>query len=218
MVGDPGLDQQSAAGVAGPDQPGRPGQQGQRLLAGAEAGRQQVLVDVEEGHHVGTWHPVERRLGAHHQPGLGQAGTVRRVGRPGDLAGLDPGQGRASSSVARVTPIRRVLRRVASHSAHTVGRVLTAPSAAQPATGLVLGHGSPAPGAAGQRAAVGAGQQPGPSGPVEDAHHPPVGPVEDRVEQAGQALGEQPGARIVPGPVDHLDDGPAPPLHGSGRW
>ena len=39
-------------------QPGGPGQQGQRLLAGAEPCREQMLIDVQEHHHV--------RPGDHH--------------------------------------------------------------------------------------------------------------------------------------------------------
>ena len=71
MLGDPGLDQHPAAALAGPDQASRPGQQGQRLLPGGEARGQQMLVELQEGHGVGPTDPVQRSLGADHQPGIG---------------------------------------------------------------------------------------------------------------------------------------------------
>ena len=57
VAGQAGLHQQPPAAGAAAGQPGGPGQQRQGLLGGPVAGRQQLLVEVEEGHHVGrgTW-------------------------------------------------------------------------------------------------------------------------------------------------------------------
>ena len=60
-----------------------------------------------------------------------------------------------------------------------------------------LGHRSAAPLAAGQLAAGGAGQQPGPALAVEDAHHPAV--AADQADQPGRV---QPGAGVVAAAVD----------------
>ena len=72
MLGQAGLHEQAAAAAPAADQPSGPGQQGQRLLGGAVAGRQQLLVEVEERHHVGRRHLVQDGLGADVDPGLGQ--------------------------------------------------------------------------------------------------------------------------------------------------
>jgi len=211
MVREAGLDQQAATAVAGTDQPGRPGHQGQGLLAGAEPGGQQVLIDVEEGHGVGPGHPVEGRLGAHHQPGLRQAGAVGRIGGPGDLAGGHPGQGGELLGGPGDPDPEGLQPGGVALGAHQ-RTVVVAAAAPEPSARLVLGHGASAPGAAGQGSAVAAGQEAGPPPAVEDAHRPALGPVEHRVQEAGQSFGEQTGTRIVSGAVHHLHHRPAPSL------
>ena len=79
VVGQPGLEQQAtgrpAAGRARPGRhPRRAGHEGERLLGGPVARRQQLLVEVEEGHHVGPVDPLQHRLGADHDPGVGHGG------------------------------------------------------------------------------------------------------------------------------------------------
>ena len=77
--GQPGLDHDPALPSA--DQPRRLGQQGQGLLGGSEAGRQQLLVEVHEGHRaetVGSAHPVQHRLGPHQHVGASGSSAGRR--------------------------------------------------------------------------------------------------------------------------------------------
>ncbi len=164
---------------------------------------------------VGPGHPVEGRLGAHHQTGPASPVAVRRLRGAGDLPGLHAGQGRQLLGGPGHPDAEDLEPGGVALGAHH-RPVLVAPPAPEPVARLVLGHGPAAPGAAGQGPAVGAGQQPGPPGPVEDAHHPTVRSVEDRVQEAGQSLGEQSGPGIVAGAVDHLDHRPAPTLHRSG--
>ena len=134
---------------------------------------------------------------------------------PGDLPGLDAGEGGELLGGPGDPDPEGLQAGGVALGAHP-RPVLAAPPAPEPVTGVVLGHGSPAPGAPGQRTTVGAGQEPGPAGPVEHTDDTALGPVQDRVEQAGQTVGEQTGTGIVPGAVDHLDDGPAPAFHRPG--
>ncbi len=69
--------------------------------------------------------------------------------------------------------------------------------------------------AARQCAAVGAGEDPYPSLAVEDTHHPALRPTEDRARRGDQALGVEPGPRVVTRAVDDLDGRPSPPLEGA---
>ena len=54
------------------------GEQGERLLGGSVAGRQQLLVEVEERDCVGLDDPVQRRLGADMHAGRAQLVAVGR--------------------------------------------------------------------------------------------------------------------------------------------
>ena len=131
------------------------------------------------------------------------------LGVAGQLGGLDPGQGRELFGGPGHPDPEHLQPGGVALGAHRGSGQIAEP-AAELAAGLLLGHRATAAGAAGQGAAVGAGQQPGPALPVEDAHHPTRRDVEDRPQQLDQALGEQPGARIVGGPVDHFDHRPSP--------
>ena len=119
-----------------------------------------------------------------------------------------------SSSVARVTPIRRDRRRVESQLAHTAGRVSPhrRHSSAAPTAGWAM-----APPHRVQRASD-------PQSthairrmrPVRLRTHTtrPSGRSSTGMEQPGQALGDEPRPRIVGGAVDDLHQGPPPSLEG----
>ena len=150
------------------DQPGGPDQQGERLLGGPVAGRQQLAVEVEEGHDVGRPRPggapprCRRRPGASGSACPAVAAVTSTTSVPAAAA---------SSSRSRVTPGRIVRNRPAPHCWHTTGR--SVPQRRQRSTSLVgLGDGGLAHLAAGDRAAGRAGQQPGPARGVEHAHDP----------------------------------------------
>ncbi len=132
--------------------------------------------------------------GSGHLHGRGAEQGGQLLGGPGhaDAQGLQPGG--------------------VTHRAHH-RPTLAAPGAGQHPGGTVLGHRPAAAGAAGQFATAATGQEADPTGPVQDAHHPPPGPVQLGVGGPGQPLAEQSGTRIVPRPVHDLDDGPAPALH-----
>ena len=49
-------------------QAGSPGQQDQGLFDRPVAGSEELLVEVEERHHVGPVNPVQHRFGADHHP------------------------------------------------------------------------------------------------------------------------------------------------------
>ena len=169
VAGHPGLDQHPPAAGAGTDQPGGPGQQGQRLLAGTEPGGQQVLVDVQEGDHVGPADPVQRRLGPDHQ--AGPRPPIAGSDAPVISTAVDAGEGGQLLGGPGHPDPQRLEPGGVAHGAHRRPG-LPAPSAHQSPGRLVLGHRPAAPGAAGQRPALAAGQQPDPPGPVEDADHP----------------------------------------------
>ena len=172
-----------------------------------------MLVEVEEGHHVGTLDPVEGGFGAddHDAPrparrvGADAGGDPRRASVPVSRA--------ASSSVARVTPIRSALQpgRVADRADRRAG--LPAPADRTEAAALGLGHRATASGAAGEGAADRAGEEPDPPGPVEHTHHPSAAAFELGPGDGHEALGEEPGPRVVAGAVDHFDRRPPAALH-----
>src|SRR3954471_10132675 len=61
--GHPGLDDESPTVAASSDQAGGAREQGQRLLARSVPRGEKLLVEVEEGDHVGAGDPVEYCLG-----------------------------------------------------------------------------------------------------------------------------------------------------------
>ena len=169
VVGQPGLHQQPPAAGAAAEQAGGAGQQGQRLLGGPVAGREQLVVEVEEGHHVGPRHPVQHGLGA----------DVDRGGR--------------ASGVLAVAPVTSTTGRPAAASSSSRSRADARPQHDQRATSRTPGtrRGRSVPQrrqrsrpssvwatAASQRSQRSsarhdaAGQQPGPAGRVEHADHP----------------------------------------------
>ena len=202
--------------AAGPDQPGRPGQQGQRLLPGPEPRGQQVLVDVQEGHQVGPARPGGARPRS--PPPGGPRRPAPAVRGRGDLDGLDAGQGgQLLGGPGHPDPQRLEPGGVALGAHRRDGPHRTAGTAGRPPASSW----ATAPPHRVQRARAPhwrTGQQPDPPGAVEDAHHPPVGPVERRAQRPDQTLGEQPGAGVVAGAVDHLDHRPAPALDAPGTW
>ena len=122
----------------GPTQPGGAGQQGQGLLGGPVARREQLLVEVEEGHDVGARHPVQHRLGADVDRGASAqprssavAPVTSTTGRPAAAS---------SSSRSRLTPGRSTTSALEPHTLaddRALGPA-AARSAAAPSSGL--GH------------------------------------------------------------------------------
>ena len=204
VAGQAGLDQDPPAVRSRPEQPGGAGQQCEGLLVGSEARRQQLVVEVEEGHHVGVRHTVQHGLGPDVHVGRRQvAGRVRsrHLHHRSPCRRLELVAQRAHPG-----PERGQRRRAAALAHHRT--LQAAAGAAQPAVPH-LGHGGLAPLAALQRPARPAGQASGPAGRVQHAHHQPV-----RVHQvAQQPAGDQrPPPRLLLRPVHHLQDRPAGPL------
>ena len=173
------------------------------------------------------------------RPGLGGPGRPpRRRPPPDPTPRPPPHRSRASrSSPTRVTPRRNAFMRVAPQCAQTTGRSSPqrrqrrsgGPAPAAGATPGAVSTGLPRRGLADEleRGATGltarqlparrAREQPHPSRPVDDAHHPAPRLGGDVAHQAHQALGEEPRARVVTPAVDDLDHGPAPTFDGAGR-
>ena len=127
----------------------------------------------------------------------------------------------ASSSRSRLTPARKRL-----HPQPAAGRAhdragLVAARAAQHLLAPRLRRGRTAAGAAGQLAAVTAGQQAGAARAVVDADQGPAldrrGIVEDGPGQTDELLGEHAAARVGAAAIDPLQDGPARPLLAGAR-
>ena len=150
------------------DQPGGPDEQRQGLLGGRQPRRQQVQIDVEEGHGSGAAHPVQHRLGADQHGGIG-TGRLR-PGRP--RAGHLPHLGAEERRQLLAQPAHAGPQRL--HAQPAAGRAhdrpgLVAARAAQHLLPARLRRRGAAAGTAGQLAAVTAGQQAGAAGAVVDA-------------------------------------------------
>ena len=173
VVGQPGLHRDHARprGAASADQPAGPGQQGERLLARREPGREQVEVEVQEGHHRGPADPVQHRLGARPRPA--RRGPAPSAG-PATSATSTPSSA-SSSSRTRVTPGRSTFIFSRPQDAQT-------PAARAPQAGQTSRPSCSArPTARSARsvrdlAAVRAGEQLRPAPAVEDRHGPAPGP------------------------------------------
>ena len=117
VVGQPGLHEHPRAGAAPADETGSPGEQRERLLRGSVAGRQQLLVEVEERDCVGLDDAVERGLGA--DVDTGRAPTSSPV-----TSTTSSPASASSSSRTRVTPARRFRNRVEWQRRQTGGRTV----------------------------------------------------------------------------------------------
>ena len=164
MIGHPGLHLDPAQGgpaPPGPDQAGGPDEERQGLLGGRQPRRQQVQIDVEERDGRGAAHPVQHRLGAD-QHGCRRDGAAPARPPPGPATSpTSVPSSAASSSRRRLTPTRSVFMRSRPQAAHTTGPRLAAARAAQHLLAARLCRRRAAAGAAGQLAAVTAGQQAG---------------------------------------------------------
>ena len=211
MPGHACLHEHPAPTPPGADHPGGAGQDGQCLLTRSEPGCQQVLVDVEEGDETGVVHAVERRLGADHE--AGPTGPVPD-GRRRHLGGRRAEERRQLlSGPGHADPQRLQPGRVTDGAHHRPA--LTAPPTGELPAGVALGDGGAAAGAPGQLATGPAGQEPDAPGAVQHADHTAVGTVQLGVGRGHQPLREEPGARVVAGPVHQLDHRPPPALHGA---
>ena len=122
-----------------------------------------------------------------------------------------------SSSTARVTPMRSDFNLVESHTAQTAGRLSPHLRQCRPPAAWSWTTGPPQ---RVQRArAPQWAQASSRMRPVRLRMHTtrPSPCSSSGADRTDQALGEQPGAGIVPGAVDHLDDRPSPTFHRSGR-
>ena len=203
VIGLAGLDDEAAPARPAPQHPGGPGQKDQSLLVGPLTGRQQLLVEVQEGHGRGRAHPVKDGIGADHHPGPRSGFAGRGGGRHlGDRLAQQrlqffAGPGHSGSQVAQ--------HRRPAPQAHRRALLAAAGGNQHP---LLDHHGRPAVAGADQLAAGTAGQQPRPAGAVEHADHRPGSGQPGR-----QSLGEQPAFdRVVVAAVDHLHHRPALPL------
>ncbi len=199
MPGQAGLEQQPPRPVTTSDEPGRPGQQRQRFLGGAVAGGEQLLVEIEERHDVGTIDLVQRRLGpddevAPHSPGP-------ELGLGGELDDRAAGQ-RLELFAGPTDPGAQVLHlRPTAAGAHLGPDRLAAP-AAQVAV-VALGHRRVAALTHGDLPAGRTAEQPRPALAVQDAQDP--GPAAEDLDETGAVAGF--GGRQLPG-VDDLDARP----------
>ena len=113
----PGRGRRRARGPTPATSRARSGQERQCLLGGAEPGGEELGVELQERHRVGIGHPVQRRLGAHHDPSTAEV-VLLRVGRtaagPHTSATATPARA-SRSSRRRVTPSRSAFMRVAPH-------------------------------------------------------------------------------------------------------
>ena len=169
-----------------PHHPGGPDQQGQRFVGRAEAGREQMEIDIEEHDGGSTAHPVQHRLGSDEDRGGGDPLSTgrlsrhrRRTVRPRDRATAGPDTSptsaprrAATSSRNRDTPARSVFMRNFPQAAQTQGAL--APTARASQAGPVLGHGRTAGRALGQFPAGRTGQKAGPARPVVETHQGPA--------------------------------------------
>ena len=170
-----------------PDQPGRPGQQGQRLLArprtagpaGAGRCRGRPPASARSTRWSAASVPTTSRapstpasdpVAAGHLHGRRRRQGRQLLGGPGD----PDAQRLQAGRVARGTHRRAALARTGRTSA----RPRTSGLGDRPRRSGCSGPASPQ---------AGAGQQPDPAGPVEDAHHPAAGPVELRARAARPA-------------------------------
>ena len=159
VVGQPGLDEEPPAVGAGSEQAGGAGQQDEGLLVGPEAWREQLVVDVQEGHHVGRgtrWStasvPTKTAAGA----AAAASGAL-----PRDLDDRAPGRGLQLLPQPADPRPQHDQRARAAHLAHD-GALRPAAGAAQQAV-AGLGHRGLAALAALQRPARAAGQPAGPA-------------------------------------------------------
>ena len=177
--------------------------------AGPVAGGQQLLVEIEEGHHPDrTAHLVEDGLGADDDPLGARAG--RRPAGAGDL-----GHRLAEHRLELLPHPAHADPQVPHGGAPAVEadlRPLGAAMGTHEPAGLGQGDGRPAALAPGDLAAGHAGEQPAAAGAVEHAHDPAA----VAFPQPGhESLGVQARpADVVAASVDDVEDRPARPLVG----
>ena len=202
---------------------GRPAPGGPSVvLGGREPRRQQVQVDVEEGH--------RRRRGA---PGAAPPRCPRAPASSGSSPARPAASGRPprpprpraarpAPRAGRLTPARSVFMRNRAARRHT-HRSGARRSAGTRSTVLVLGPRSAAPQrvAAGQLAAVAAGQQAGAARcgcrRTPAAHAPRPGSSRTARARRTNSSENSPGARVRPAAVDALERRPARPAPRAGR-
>ena len=190
--------------------------QRQGFVGGAEAGCQQVEVDVEEHHRGGAADPVQHRFGADEDPRVGNRchgprPRTDRTPRPPRRREVPP-----APLARRVTPARSVFIRNRPQAAQTSGRSLWQRGQRSPVPSCATA--APHVGALRQLAAVRAGQQAGPSRPVVEAHERPpargqLRVVEHGTGQAHELVGEHAAARVRRPPVHAFDGRPSGSLH-----
>ena len=218
MLGDPGLRLHAGPGRrASPraDQPGGPDEQRQGVLGGGQPRGQQVQIDVEERHGGGAAHPVQHRLGADQDGGVGEGRLRPGRTRAGHLPHVRAEERRQFlAQTAHADPHGLHAQPAARRAHHRTG--LVAARAPQHLLPTRLRRSRAAAGTAGQLAAVTTGQQAGAAGAVVDAdQRAPLARrriVEDGPGEADELLGEHAAARVGAATVDPFQDGPARPL------
>ncbi len=111
VIGQERLHQQPPATLAGPEQPGGAHQQGHRLLGRPVPRGVQLVVDVEECHHVGVRDAVQHRFGADVDLGVGGRRVV--AARHGHTR---PSGGRLQLLAQAGDPGRRLANAVRPHT------------------------------------------------------------------------------------------------------
>ena len=114
--------------MTGAHQSRRMDQEGQRFVGGAEAGGQQMEVDVQKGHRGGSTHPMQDGFGAHEHR---RTGRLRRARRRPRLRRRRLCSSAATSSRRRVTPARSVFMRRSTARRADQGAFLLATRAVQ---------------------------------------------------------------------------------------
>ena len=196
MLGLPGLDDDTATTPPAADQPRRLRDHRHRLLGGALAHGQQLLIEIEEHDHISPIDTVQHGLCADRHPSLGALLRCRR-----DLVDRFTKEGLEFLPGSLDTHSERLEGRGATHGADD-GSALRAVSAHE----FVVDqpHDLTTVVAADQLTARRAGEQTSPTRAVEDAHHSPI-----TVDVASKIGGERPRlGRILVAPVEHVDDRP----------
>ncbi len=198
VLGEPSLQEQHAACRPRPEQAGSADEEPERLLRGACAGCEQLLIELEEGHHAHRttrWHAMQDRFGSDQHVGVGH-GFRRRIDR-GDTRPreqrrevvADRPHSRSDGTETRAVAVETDRR---SHGVAARARELV----------VVFSHGRATPLTTRQLATRAAREQPCPTLAVQHADRSPTG-IAHSAELVGEHAREQRLTGLFVARVDH---------------